>query len=281
MQFQNYDHMLCFPNAKINIGLNIIERRSDNFHNIETIFYPVPLSDILEILEKDGDSKLKTELIITGKEIPGGAASNLCVKAYQLLDVDFDLPPVKIYLHKIIPMGAGLGGGSSDGAYTLILLNKLFELKLNNEQLATYAGELGSDCAFFIENRAAFGTGKGNILKRMLLNLGGKYIVLVKPSVFLSTPEAYAGVTPNKPAASVSQLIKLPLKEWNNHIVNDFEGSVFAKYPEIKGVKESLYKLGAVYASMSGSGSAVYGIFDHEVNLKDHFEGMFYWGGWL
>jgi 4-diphosphocytidyl-2-C-methyl-D-erythritol kinase len=273
--------MLCFPNAKINIGLNVVERRTDGFHNIETIFYPISLSDILEIIVNEKPADSKYELTITGQPIPGELESNLCVKAYQLLDKTFDLPPVKIYLHKLIPMGAGLGGGSSDGAYTLTLLNKQFELGLSNLQLVDYAAQLGSDCAFFIENRPAFGTEKGNVLKKQLVNLAGNYLVLVKPPVSVGTAEAYAGIQPIKPVTSVNQLITLPLNQWKNQIVNDFEKSVFAKHPEIKSVKDKLYASGAIYASMTGSGSALYGIFGQEVNLKANFEGMFYWGGIL
>ncbi|HEY4784468.1 MAG TPA: 4-(cytidine 5'-diphospho)-2-C-methyl-D-erythritol kinase, partial [Bacteroidales bacterium] len=273
--------MLCFPNAKINIGLNIIERRPDNFHNIETVFYPIPLSDILEIIEKDKISDRKADLSVTGKEIPGDPDSNLSIKAYHLLDADFDLPPVSIYLHKIIPMGAGLGGGSSDGAFTLTLLNRMFDLKLNIAQLTAYAEKLGSDCAFFIENKLALGTGKGNILEKLLLNLSDYYLVLVQPQVFVGTAEAYAGIIPRKPSDQISKLIGLPLNDWNNRIKNDFEESVFQKHPEIKYVKDQLYQRGAVFASMTGSGSAVYGIFEVEVNLKNLFNGMFYWGGRL
>lgn len=273
--------MLCFPNAKINIGLNILERRPDGFHNIETLFYPITLSDILEVIVNDQPEDTKIELITTGQDIPGNVESNLCVKAYNLLDKDFDLPPVKLYLHKLVPMGAGLGGGSSDGAYTLTLLNQEFELGLTNEQLAAYAAHLGSDCAFFIENKPAMGTGKGNILTKVPVNLAGNYLVLVKPPVFVGTAEAYAGVTPCKPETSIEELIKLPLNSWKNKAVNDFEKSVFAKHPEIEAVKDKLYTSGAMYASMTGSGSSVYGIFEQEVNLKASFDGMFYWSGML
>jgi len=273
--------MLCFPNAKINIGLNIITRRPDNFHNVETVFYPVPLSDILEIIEKQDDSETKAELILSGKEIPGSKETNLCIKAYQLLDADFNLPPVKIYLHKIIPMGAGLGGGSSDGANALKLIDQVFDLKLTNLQLADYASQLGSDCTFFIENKPAFGTGKGNVLEKLVLNLSEKYLVLVKPQVFVGTAEAYEGVIPQKPLTSIKQVIHLSPDNWKGKIINDFEKSVFIKHPEIKTIKETMYGQGAVYASMTGSGSAVYGIFEKEVTIKHFFEGMFYWGGKL
>jgi 4-diphosphocytidyl-2-C-methyl-D-erythritol kinase len=272
------ERMLCFPKAKINIGLNILERRPDHFHNIETIFYPVLLSDILEMIRFDRKSS-KVDLKITGMAIPGDPETNLCVRAYHLLDQFFDLPPVTIYLHKLIPMGAGLGGGSSDGASALVLLNQLFELGLSDEQLVGYASKLGSDCTFFIRNKPAFGTEKGNILTDIPLDLSGKYMVLVKPNVFVSTAEAYQGVVPSKPEYSLPDLIKRPMVEWKHAIKNDFEESILHKYPEIKSVKEMLYKQGAVYSSMTGSGSAVYGIFEGEVQLKNCFPGMFYWRG--
>lgn len=273
--------MLCFPNAKINIGLNIVERRNDGFHNIETLFYPISLSDILEVVVSENASGSKCGLKVTGQSIPGDPETNLCVKAYHLLNKTFELPPVTMHLHKLIPMGAGLGGGSSDGAYTLTTLNKKFNLGLTGEQLCDHAAQLGSDCAFFIENKPALGTGKGNILQKKPVLLSDHYMVLVKPNVFVGTAEAYAGVKPSKPAEPIDQLIKKPIKEWKELIVNDFEKSVFAKHPEIEKIKDLLYISGAVYASMTGSGSAVYGIFDKEVNLKASFEGMFYWGGWL
>jgi 4-diphosphocytidyl-2-C-methyl-D-erythritol kinase len=274
--------MLNFPNAKINLGLNVTGCRADGFHNIETIFYPVPLSDILEIIKTDEDKEddgSKARLFITGLDIPGNPESNLCVKAFHLLDKDFDLTPVHIHLHKLIPMGAGLGGGSSDGAFALILLNQLFELKLADNALLNYAAQLGSDCSFFIYNKPAFGTGKGNELSEISLDLNGYYLVLVKPDVFVGTAEAYSGVRPALPEISVNEIVKLPLKEWKGKMINDFEMSIFPKHPEIKMVKEKLYKHGALYASMTGSGSAVFGIFEKKTSLKEHFERMYYWEG--
>jgi 4-diphosphocytidyl-2-C-methyl-D-erythritol kinase len=276
--------MLNFPNAKINLGLNVIERRADGFHNIETIFYPVPLSDILEII-KNGEDKEddgnKARLFITGMDIPGNPESNLCVKAFHLLDKDFNLSPVDIHLHKLTPMGAGLGGGSSDGAFALILLNNLFGLSLNGTRLSDYAAQLGSDCSFFIRNKPAFGAGKGNELEEMALDLKGYYLVLIKPDVFVGTAEAYAGIRPSLPEMSVKEIAKLSLPEWKGKMINDFEISILPKYPEIRKVKEELYRQGALYASMTGSGSAVYGIFEKEMSLKDNFKGMFYWEGKL
>lgn len=273
--------MLCFPNAKINIGLNVIERRPDHFHNIETVFYPVELSDILEIIKSEDKGAVKVELNITGIDIPGSVEHNLCVKAYQLLDGIYGLPPVKIFLHKIIPMGAGLGGGSSDGAYTLHLLNRMFDLNIETMQLAEFAAQLGSDCAFFIGNRPALGTGKGNLLTPVELNLSGYHLVLVKPPVFVGTAEAYAGIVPGRRTQSLKTLCELPANEWQGKIVNDFEYSILKKYPEIQKVKEELYAQGAVYASMTGSGSAVYGIFDKEGSFAHRFTGCFYWAGKL
>ncbi len=272
--------MLCFPNAKINLGLNIIERRSDNFHNIATVFYPIPLSDILEIIHSENNLN-KVELKITGMQISGDSERNLCVKAYYLLDKEFDLPPITIYLHKLVPMGAGFGGGSSNGAFTLTLLNQLFELGLADDQLVGYAEQLGSDCAFFIHNKPAFGTGKGNVLTDIQVDLSGKYLVLVKPDIFISTAEAYAGVNPVKLKHSIPELLKHPITDWKQLVINDFEESIFLRHPEIKIIKNDLYKWGALYASMTGSGSAVFGIFDDEVKLKTLFQRMFYWGGWL
>jgi 4-diphosphocytidyl-2-C-methyl-D-erythritol kinase len=273
--------MLCFPNAKINIGLNIIEKRPDQFHNIETVFYPIPLSDILEIIKIDTPTENKTDLIITGLEIDGDNCNNLCIKAYNLLDRDFHLPPVKIFLHKIIPTGAGLGGGSSDGAFTLTLLNKLFALDLNHEQLLNYASMLGSDCSFFIDNQAAFGIEKGNKLKPIEFKLSGYFFVLIKPKVSVNTTDAYKGVIPHYPEQSVNNLVNLPVSQWKNLIFNDFENTILKKYPPIKQLKDKLYHHGALYASMTGSGAAVYGIFENEIKSSNFVGQEFYWSHYL
>lgn len=270
--------MIVFPNAKINLGLNIINKRADGFHNIETVFYPVPLTDVLEIIPNETS---ELEFSNFGIEIPGNTANNLCIKAYNALRADFDLPPVKIILHKNIPMGAGMGGGSSDGAFTLIVLNKMFELGLTEVQLERYASNLGSDCAFFIKNKPALGTEKGNVLEDIAVNLQGLYLVIVKPDVHIGTAEAYAGVTPKIPELSLKEITSLPVNQWKGLIKNDFEESIFPKHAEIKGIKDKLYKNGALYASMTGSGAAVFGIFEQEVNLKNLFNGLFYWGARL
>lgn len=273
--------MLSFPNAKINIGLSVIERRPDAFHNIETIYYPVALSDILEIIPLKENHLSKVKFHSTGMPIPGDINNNLCIKAYQLLDNDFDLPPVKIVLHKLIPMGAGLGGGSSDAASALMTLNNLFDLHIDVSVLQAYASKIGSDCSFFINNKPALGTGKGDILEPITVILKGYYLVLVKPSTFVGTAEAYAGITPAKPMASLKDKIQRPVAAWKECITNDFEQSIFKKYPDIGGIKEQLYNLGATYAALTGSGAAVYGIFNEEVNLRESFPGQFYWSAWL
>lgn len=270
--------MIVFPNAKINLGLHITSKRPDGFHNIETVFYPVPLTDVLEIIPNDMP---ELEFSNFGIEIPGNTANNLCIKAYNALRADFDLPPVKIILHKNIPMGAGMGGGSSDGAFTLIVLNKMFELGLTEIQLEQYASKLGSDCAFFIRNKPALGTEKGNVLEDIAVNLKGLYLVIVKPDVHIGTAEAYAGVTPKMPELSLKEITNLPVNQWKELIKNDFEASIFPKHAEIEAIKDTLYKNGALYASMTGSGAAVFGIFEQEVNLKKLFKGLFYWGARL
>lgn len=254
--------MIIFPNAKINIGLNIVEKRADGFHNIETIFYPIKIHDSLEIIVSD-----RTEFFAHGINIPGNATDNICLKAYELIKKDFDLPPVHIHLLKNIPIGAGLGGGSADGAFMITLLNQKFELGLTAEQMQQYARQLGSDCAFFIENTPVFAVGKGDEFLSQELNLEKYYIVLVKPDIHVSTIDAYGGCIPEKPAASLQLLANLPVAEWKNTIKNNFEKTVFKKYPSIQKIKEDLYEAGAIYASMSGSGSSVFGLFEKEIAL--------------
>jgi 4-diphosphocytidyl-2-C-methyl-D-erythritol kinase len=258
--------MVVFPNCKINIGLNIISKRPDGFHNIESCFYPAGWTDILEIIPAKALS-----FTSTGIDIPGESAGNLCVKAYQLLQKDYNLPPVNIHLHKVIPIGAGLGGGSADGAFTIKLLNQVFELNLISVQMQDYARQIGSDCAFFIENTPVFCYGKGDQFSNTELDLSKYYIVLVNPQIHIGTAEAYAGIVPAEPQIKISDMLKLPIEQWKNHLVNDFEKSIFIKYPAVASVKETLYAQGAVYASMSGSGSTVYGIFNKEVEVKKHF----------
>jgi 4-diphosphocytidyl-2-C-methyl-D-erythritol kinase len=258
--------MVVFPNSKINIGLNIINKRPDGFHNIESCFYPVGWADILEIIPADTFA-----FTSSGIEIPGEVAGNLCVKAYQFLQKDYNLPPVNIHLHKAIPIGAGLGGGSADGAFTIKLLNQVFELHLTSAQMQDYARRLGSDCAFFIENTPVYCYGKGDQFSNISLDLSNYYIVLVNPQIHVGTAEAYAGIIPEAPEKNVWEILQLPIEQWKGYLANDFEKSIFAKYPEVKALKETLYTQGALYASMSGSGSTVYGIFDKEIQVKQLF----------
>ena len=269
--------MITYPNAKINIGLNITERRPDGYHNIESVFYPINLQDAVEIKtiegeEPQGGYKLK----VSGTILDGTPDDNLVVKAYQLLRKDFNFPAQKIHLYKHIPVGAGLGGGSSDAAAIIKMLNEKFTLGLTSEQMQNYAVQIGADCPFFINNTPVFATGIGNIFTPIELSLHGKTIILVKPDIFVSTRDAYALVKPSPAAIPLTEAIKQPISEWKQIITNDFEKSVFAKYPEIAAIKDKLYDMGAIYASMSGSGSAVYGIFDSPIEYADEiFSGYF------
>ena len=249
--------MVSFPNCKINFGLNIVNKRDDGYHDIETFFFPVHLKDSLEIIEKE-----KLEFSTSGFSIEGEPEKNLCIKAYDLLKKDFPkLPTVQMHLHKAIPMGAGLGGGSADGALTLKLLNKKFELNLSEKQLINYSLQLGSDCPFFILNKPCFATGRGEILEQTGLDLSGFKILIVHPAIHISTAWAFANINPLKPVKSIKQIIQQSISTWKAELINDFEKPVFEKYPEISKIKDALYDAGAIYASMSGSGSAVYGIF--------------------
>ncbi len=253
-----YIEMIVYPNAKINIGLNVVSKRSDGYHNLETIFYPVQLADALEMVPSG-----KTELSLSGISIDGNNADNLVLKAYQILQTDFDLPPLHFHLHKAIPTGAGLGGGSSDAAFALRMMNDYFHLHLSSETLMKYAVKLGADCPFFIQNKPAFATGTGNQLHDIKLDLSGYKIFIAKPSFSVSTPEAYAGIIPKAPEFNLKELKSIPIENWKDVVVNDFERNVFQKYPGIKKIKDNMYQMGALFASMSGSGSAVFGIFRH------------------
>lgn len=267
--------MITFPNAKINLGLYVTSRRTDGYHNLETIFYPIHLEDALEVIPLK-DNRQEFDLKITGTSIDGAPEDNLVVRAYRLLKHDFDLPPIHIYMYKHIPLGAGLGGGSADGAFMLKLLNEKFTLGLTIDQLEAYAARLGADCPFFIQDRPVLATGTGNVFTPIDLTLKGMYIVLVKPSVSVSTREAYESITPAAPATPLAELIRRPIEEWRTCITNAFEPGVFRIYPEIAAIKDKLYDMGAVYASMTGSGSTVYGIFREAVPYVDeHFSKHF------
>jgi 4-diphosphocytidyl-2-C-methyl-D-erythritol kinase len=258
--------MLAFPNAKINLGLNITGKRPDGYHEIESCLYPIPWKDVLEVVPAKA-----FRFDQTGLSIPGDHTSNLCFKAYELIRADKKIDPVHIHLHKVIPMGAGLGGGSSDGAFTLKLLNAIYQLEYSVQELQDFAAKLGSDCPFFIENKAVMATGTGTTLAPIDLSLQGAWIALKHPGIHVSTKEAYSSITPTLPTVSLTELLIAPIENWKKSIRNDFEKSVFAKYPEIEAIKNDLYNLGASYAAMSGSGSVVFGIFDAEPEI-DGFE---------
>lgn len=254
--------MITFPNAKINLGLNIVEKRPDGYHNLETVFYPVEMCDALEIIPLGPDKGTGLcELHQDGLAIAGEAESNLVVKAYRLLDKEFGLPSVETHLLKRIPSGAGLGGGSADAAFMLKMLNELFHLGLSTAALEERAARLGADCAFFVQNQATFAEGIGNIFSPATVDLSAYDIRIVKPDVFVSTRDAFARIVPRKPERSIREIVQLPVEEWRDLLKNDFEESVFPQFPAIAQVKEDMYNQGAVYASMSGSGSAVFGIF--------------------
>lgn len=274
--------MIAFSNSKINLGLHVINKRDDGFHNLETVFYPVPLNDVLELIVKDNDINTEVSFHSYGLQIDGSVDDNLIVKAYHLLAKEFTLEKAGFYLLKNIPMGAGLGGGSSNAALALKMLNEYFSLSLTNAQLEKYAAALGSDCAFFIENKPSFASGRGEVLEPIAINLEGYYLVLVKPDIHVSTAQAFANVFKRgENNVLLKDLIKQPVEHWKGLIENDFEKTVFVHHPRIALIKEQLYTNGAVYASMSGSGASVFGLFKHEVNLKPQFENNFYFSCWL
>ena len=251
----------------------MLSKRPDGFHNLETCFYPLSWLDVLEIIPSETFS-----FASTGYEIPGKQEENLCIKAYHLLKKEFDLPQVSIHLHKTIPMGAGLGGGSSDAAYTLRLINEKFELNLSTTALVEYAAQLGSDCAFFIHSKPMLGTGRGEILSNIDVFLKGKYVIIIKPQIHVSTADAFAGITPKTSQYSIENTVtNLPIEAWKTVLKNDFEETVFRKFPAIKEIKEKLYAHGAIYASMTGTGAAVYGIFNDEIRLADEFPDTNIW----
>jgi len=263
--------MISFPNAKINIGLNVVERRNDGFHNIETLFYPVyQLYDVLEIIETE-----EVSLSVFGTDISENIEDNLIIRAYRLLQADYSLPALAFYLKKAIPIGAGLGGGSADAAFTLKMLNDMFCLKIPNKKLENYAVKLGADCPFFIENKPSMAQSKGEVLTEIDINLKGKFLLLVKPDIYINTAEAYANIIPHKPEYNLQTIINKPISEWKNFIFNDFEDVIFNKYPLLHEIKKIMYGFGAVYASMSGSGSTIYGIFNQYPKNIANFENYY------
>ncbi|PZX53349.1 4-(cytidine 5'-diphospho)-2-C-methyl-D-erythritol kinase [Algoriphagus chordae] len=264
--------MISFPNAKINLGLHITSKRKDGFHDIETCMVPIPLCDALEMII---DNK-KTTFTTSGLQVPGDPKDNLILKAYQLLKKDFpNLPQLSIHLHKNIPIGAGLGGGSADAAFALNLMNNLFDLILDDFFLEEYAAKLGSDCPFFIENTAKIAKGRGELLEPVELDLKGTHLVLINPGIHIGTKEAYAGVTPAAPKVKLEAIL-VDKSRWKDELVNDFEKSIFPNHPEIAAIKEKLYENGAYYAAMSGSGSSVFGLFDEKPGQMDWKESYFH-----
>lgn len=262
--------MLSFPNCKINLGLRILNKREDGFHNLETVFYPVGIRDALEVIPSLSAGSI--EFTQTGLTVPGNDADNICIKAYQLLQKDFpQLPGIKMHLHKTIPMGAGLGGGSADGAFALNLLNTKFQLNLSQQQLVDYALQLGSDCPFFILNKPSYATGRGEILEPLALDLSAYKIAIVNPGIHVNTGWAFSRLTAgSRPPGNtiLKQIIQQPIQTWKTDLKNDFETPVFNAHPGIREIKETLYSLGAVYAAMSGSGSTVFGIFEEVISLQ-------------
>ncbi|MDQ2720160.1 MAG: 4-(cytidine 5'-diphospho)-2-C-methyl-D-erythritol kinase [Bacteroidota bacterium] len=264
--------MVTFPNCKINLGLNILQKREDGYHDIETVFYPIPVKDILEIISSEN----KTDFYNTGIET-GDHENNLCLKAFHLLKKAFpELPEIKMHLHKVIPTGAGLGGGSADASFTLLMLNKKYNLNIPEQKLFEYALQLGSDCPFFLLNKPCFASGRGEQLEPIHLSLSEYKILIVNPGIHINTKETFAEITPAVTSKKIKQIILQPLSTWKNELVNDFEMIVFAKHPEIKKIKEEMYTRGAVYSAMSGTGSSVFGIFDKNVDFnyspkKDNF----------
>lgn len=273
--------MIAFPCAKINLGLNIVGKREDGYHNLETVFYPIPMHDALEIkyMDEKFPSEAPCDLKVTGNAVDCDEQKNLVVKAYNLLAADYKLPRVHTHLYKHIPSQAGLGGGSSDAAFMIRLLDERFRLNIGNPEMERYAAKLGADCAFFIEAEPAYAEGIGDILMPadgVKDNLKGHYIAIVKPDVAVSTKEAYAAITPKKPAKSCREIVRQPIDTWKDELVNDFEAPIFKQYPELAEIKNKLYEQGATYAAMSGSGSALFGIFNQQPQgLEEQFKGLF------
>ena len=254
--------MIFYPNAKINLGLNVLRKRNDGFHEIESVFYPIPWFDILEIVPDSGKGKITFST--SGIEVPSDGKPNLCERVYHRFADEFDIRSVKLHLHKTVPIGAGLGGGSADAAFCAVMLNELFDLGLRAQRLEQIVAEVGSDCPFFIKNQPAYVTGRGEILEPTSVNLSGLWIYLVNPQLHIGTKEAYDGVVPAKPTYHLEEALELDFSHWQGAVKNDFEKSVFKIHPEIAQIKNKLMKSGAKFASMTGSGSTVFALFESE-----------------
>jgi 4-diphosphocytidyl-2-C-methyl-D-erythritol kinase len=269
--------MLSFPNCKINLGLHIIGKRGDGFHNLETVFYPLAIKDALEIVTSDAEKDISFSA--SGKIVNVQDDDNLCVKAFRLLKKDFpQLPNVKMHLHKNIPMGAGLGGGSADATAVLVMLNEMYALNISTQKLIEYALLLGSDCPFFIHNRACFATGRGEVLEPIQIDLSSYNILLVNPGIHVSTAAAFGGLDTNNFSVSgaLQKIIAHDISTWKNNLQNDFEKPVFKQYPEIENIKNKMYENGAVYSAMSGTGSSVFGIFEKDKNANINFPAHYF-----
>lgn len=278
--------MIVFPHCKINLGLHIIDKRADGFHNLETVFYPIPLFDALELVAAPLDQTESVNIIMEGLAVAGNLSSNLVYKAYQLLAQNYALKPVTFCLFKNIPMGAGLGGGSSDGAYAIAMLNRHFNLEIPFQKQLYYAAQLGSDCAYFLYNQACLATGRGELLEPTSFSLKNYWIVLVKPPIHISTAQAFAQIIPrqnlpNYEPVSLQNILAAPITNWKDNLVNDFEKSLFPQESILANIKNKLYEKGALYASMSGSGSTLFGIFKNNPNLSTEFKNYFYFASEL
>jgi len=275
--FEEKNNMICFPNAKINLGLNILSKRQDGFHKLESVFLPVGWSDILEVIPVSDSAENKLSMEQTGLPLGIAAGENLAFQACKNLRKDFDLPNLKIALHKQIPFGAGLGGGSSDAASMILLLDRLFGLSLSKEKTLSYLEKLGSDCPFFYANQPAFVRGRGDIIEPFQVNLNGYYLMIIVPEVRISTAEAFKFISPGKPDIPLKKALEFPVEDWKYLVKNDFEDALFSKYPEFSYIKNKMYSSGAVYSSLSGSGSAIYGIFRNKIKPVDVFPGQVCW----
>jgi len=264
--------MVVFPNCKINLGLNIISKRVDGYHNLETVFYPIGIKDALEITKDIKQNPYYVNFSQSGLLIDGETLNNICVKAYHLLKRNYpQLPSISMHLHKVIPMGAGLGGGSADGAFALKLLSDLFHLPISTQELIEYSLQLGSDCPFFILNKPCFATGRGEVMNEIELDLSAYKFVIVNPDIHINTAWAFSKITPQRPTKFIIDIIKQPISTWKDTLVNDFEAPAQFLHPEIGTIKEELYNLGAVYSSMTGTGSTVFGIFEKNNKVKLNF----------
>ena len=271
--------MIDFPCAKINLGLNITEKRADGYHNLETVFFPIPICDALEIKTMDErfPSNVACDLKVTGNNVCCNENDNLIVKAYNMIAADFDIPRVNAHLYKNIPSEAGLGGGSSDAAYMIRLLDQRFRINIGNAEMEKYAARLGADCPFFITAEPSYAEGIGEILSPVNItdnNLEGYSLVVVKPQIAVSTKEAFSNITPRKPLMCCREIVAQPIETWKDALCNDFEESVFGIYPQLNDIKNRIYTLGAAYAQMSGSGSSLFGIFKSDVDeqsIKNEF----------